>query len=150
MSVVVPITRREFVQRPSVVLVPLPPRAAADPMLVQAAHALDIDAGAVEWGRGLTLIAPLIAEDGRMVTVHARSDGAVQVAELALFAPGSELSAVARLLVGQGAAPLSLRLRVLRSERVAAVQRLRDGRVQGVLAELRLLSYSPSNSAVVR
>lgn len=140
MSVIVPITRREFVQRPSVALVPLPPRAAADPVLVQAAQALGIDAGAVEWGRGLTLIAPLTAEDGRMVMVHARSDGTAQLVELTLFAPGSELSAMTRLLVGEGAAPLSLRLRVLRSQQVAAVQRLRDGRLQGVLAEVRLLS----------
>lgn len=139
MSIIVPITRHDFVLRPSVALVPLPPQAAADPVVAQAAWALGIDAGAVEWGGGVTLVSSLTAEDGRMVSVHARADAGGAISGMVLFAPGREDVASARFLVAEVPTPLSLRLRVLRAQVVAAVLRHRDGRLSGVLAEIRVM-----------
>lgn len=143
MSVIVPITRRDFVLRPSVALVPLPARMAADPVVTEAAWALGIDAGVVEWGGGITLMTPLTAGAGRVVSVHARAElpaAGTPVRDLLLFAPGRGQAASARFLLGEGLAPVSLRLRVLRSQVMAAVVCHRDGRLRGVIAEVRVLT----------
>lgn len=61
MSVIVPITRRDFVRRPSLALVPLSAKASAEPLFTQAAVWAGIDPDVVTWGRGLMLMAPLTA-----------------------------------------------------------------------------------------
>lgn len=142
MSVIVPITRRDFVRRPSLALVPLPSSSCGDPLFVQAAAGAGIDPDAVAWGRGMMLVAPLTAEFGRELTVHARLDGNRDEGErlVTLFAPGNIVPPVTvRFGPGEGAVPVSLTFRLLRSQVVAAVVRRDGGPALGVAAELRLL-----------
>lgn len=142
MSVIVPITRRDYVRRSSLALVPLPPQSCVGPLFTQAAARAGIDPDAVAWGRGLMLVAPLTAEFGREVAVHARLDSIGDEGErlVTLFAPGNIVPPViTRFGPGEGAVPVSLSFRLLRSQVVAALVRHADGRHQGVIAELRLL-----------
>lgn len=142
MSIIVPITRREYVRRPSLVLVPLPAARALEPRFAQAAGGRGIDCTAVEWGRGIMLVAPLSAERGREVTVHARLEDLNAAGErrLTLFAPGSDVPVQdARFGTGEGAMSVGLTLRLHRTLVVAAVACHADGRLQGVIAEMRLI-----------
>ena len=128
MSVIVPFNRRDFVLRPSVSLLPLPARAAAEPSLAVAARGLGVDMAEVQWSGGITLVAGLAGE-GLVVTIRARPDVPEQVERLVLLggAQGAE-----------GDREASLRLRVPRAQMVAAIARHSDGRLTGALAELRV------------
>lgn len=128
MTVIVPITRRDFVLRPSVSLLPLPARAAAEPSLASAGRELGIDVAAVQWTGGITLVAGLAGE-GLFVTVRARPDVPEQVERLALLGGGQGT---------EDDREASLRLRVPRSQVVAAIARHADGRLTGALAEVRV------------
>lgn len=142
MSVIVPITRWDHVRRPSLALVPLPVRSTREPLFVQAARQAGIDPDAVVWGRGLMLVAPLTAEFGREVVLHARLDDGAAGDErvVTLFAPGNIVPPRrVRFGAGEGAVTVSLTFRLLRAQMVAAVVRHADGRPEGVVAELRLL-----------
>ncbi len=142
MSVIVPITRRDFVRRPSLALVPLPVRSSREPLFAQAAARAGIDPDAVTWGRGLMLVAPLTAEFGREVVVHARLDDGMAGDErvVTLFAPGNIVPPRrVRFGAGEGAVAVSLTFRLLRAQMVAAVVRRDGGPALGVAAELRLL-----------
>lgn len=143
MSVIVPFNRRDYVLRPSVSLLPLPARAANEPVMALAARELGIDVGRVRWGGGITLVTPLIAADGLIVTVQARADSPMNEADyvesLSVFAPGSPRVHVASGQFAPGSrAEVPLRLRVPRSQIVAAVARHGDGRLSGIVAELRV------------
>lgn len=133
-----PVSRRHFLLGLSVALVPLPARA-ADPALTQAIRALGIDPGAVRWGTGISLTAPLIADDGSVVPVQARADGD-NVATLHLIAPGNPKGHVASARFGPaaGRAELGLRIRLAKSQTIAAIARHIDGRLVGALAEVRV------------
>lgn len=142
MSVIVPITRRDYVRRSSLALVPLPPQSSFAPLFTQAAARAGIDPDAVTWGRGVMLVAPLTAEFGREIAVHARLDNSKDEGErlVTLFAPGNIAPPVTvRFGSGEGAVPVSLTFRLLRSQVVAAVVRRDGGPALGVTAELRLL-----------
>lgn len=143
MSVIIPFNRRDYLLRPSVSLSPLPARAATEPLLALAARELGIDVGRVRWSGGIILVTPLTAADGLIVTVRACADSprdtADYVESLSVFAPGSPRVHVASGQFGAGdRAEVPLRLRVPRSHMVAAVARHCDGRLTGVIAELRV------------
>jgi hypothetical protein len=141
MSVIVPISRREYVQRPSVSLFPLPAQAADAPILAQAAREAGIDPAAVEWGGGITLVAPLSTGAGLSATVHARPDTPDDISALYLFAPGIPRAHVASGQFAPGQkAEVPLHLRGASAYSIGAVARHRDGRLSGVLAELQVIS----------
>ncbi len=142
MSVIIPITRRDFVLRPSMALVPLPPRLLADPMFIAAAGAWGIDADRAEWG-GITLVAGLGGEDGRSMSVSARIDDVPpsHIRDLALFVVGCPGTAVSmRFQVGEGGTPLHLRVPLRASQPVAAVLRQDGSRPRAVAADLRRIN----------
>lgn len=131
MSVIVPFNRRDFVLRPSVSVVPLPPRAAAEPALAVAAREMGVELGAVSWSGGITLVAA--AGVGLSVTVQARADAAEQAERVVLLSPAASAASEPN-----EPARVALDLRVPRAQLVAAIARYRDGRLVGVLAELRM------------
>lgn len=128
MSVIVPFNRRDFVLRPSVSLLPLPARAAAEPVLAVTAREIRVDVAQVQWTGGITLVAGLAGE-GLFVTVRARPDAPEQVARLVLLG-GAQAA--------EGDGEVSLRVRVPRALMVAAIAHHADGRLTGALAELRM------------
>ncbi len=139
MSVIIPITRRQFVMRPSVALVPLPPPLLRDPAFVAAAGALGVDVDQAEWG-GITLVAGMGGEDGRSMSVSARIDDVPpsHIRDLTLFAmDGSGMAVSMRFQVGEGGTPLHLRLPLRASQPVAAVLRQDTRRPRAVAADLR-------------
>ncbi len=133
-----PVTRRRFLLGLGVALVPLP-SLAVEPALAQFIRSLGIDPGAVRWGAGIILTAPLIADDGSVVPVQARADGHT-VGTLHLFAPGNPKGHVASAVFGPaaGRAELGLRIRLAKSQTIAAIARHTDGRLVGALAEVRV------------
>lgn len=131
MSVIVPFNRRDFVLRPSVSVLPLPPRAAAEPALAVTARELGLDLGAVSWSGGITLVAA--AGAGLLVTVQARADIPEQVEQVVLLSPTT--SAIS---TPEEPGRVTLDLRIPRSQIIAAIARHRDGRLVGALAELRM------------
>lgn len=128
MSVIVPFNRRDFVLRPSVSLLPLPARAAAEPALAAAARETGVDLAQVEWSGGITLVAG-VAGAGPFVTVRARPDAPDQIRRLLLLA-GAQAA--------EGARDVLLSLRVPRAQIVAAIAEGADGRLTGALAEIRV------------
>lgn len=128
MSVIIPFNRRDFVLRPSVSLLPLPARAAAEPALAVAARETGMDLAHVQWSGGITLVAGLTGE-GLFVTLRARPDVPDQVERLVLLG-GAQ--------VAEGEREATMRLRVQRAQLVAAIARHWDGRLTGALAELRM------------
>lgn len=140
-----PLGRRIFLAGAAIALLPLPPaRAAADPAVGRALSALGLDPAGVRWGGGIALTAPLIADDGAVVPVQARVDSPMSAADrvsaLHLFAPANPKAHVATAAFGPaaGRAELSLRIRLAKSQVVAAVARHADGRLVGALAEVRV------------
>jgi sulfur-oxidizing protein SoxY len=139
-----PVTRRQVLLGLSAMLAPLPSWAAAEPALAQALRSVGIDPGAVRWGAGLSLTAPLIADDGSVVPVQARAESPMNAADhvtaLHLFAPGNPKGHAASAQFGPaaGRAELGLRIRLAKSQIVAAIARHSDGRLVGALAEVRV------------
>lgn len=131
MSVIVPFNRRDFVLRPGISVLPLPPRAAAEPALAVAAREAGVDVAAVSWTGGITLMAA--AGDALFVTVQARADAPEQVERMVLLSPATSA-------ISEAGEPgrVSLELRIPRAQMVAAIARHRDGRLVGALAELRM------------
>ena len=129
MSVIIPFNRRDFVLRPSVSLLPLPARAAAEPSLAVAAREMGVEFAHVHWAGDITLVASLAAGEGLAVTLRARPDVPEQVERMVLLG-GAQAA--------EGVREAALSLRVPRSQLVAAIARHTDGRMTGALAELRI------------
>lgn len=123
-------------------LLPLVGQAAAavEGPLAEALRGAGIAPDAVVWSPLVTLTAPAIADDGAAVpvTVGLGEDG--QIVRLSLFAPANRRQLLTTI------EPLSdlvrpiwrLRVRLSKSQTIAAVAQLRDGRVVGALAEVRV------------
>ncbi|WP_170834601.1 thiosulfate oxidation carrier protein SoxY [Magnetospirillum fulvum] len=124
-------------------LFPLAAKAAAvavDGPLAEALRGAGIVPEAVVWSPLVTLTAPAIADDGAAVPVTVGLGAESEVTRLHLFAPAN------RRQVLTSVEPLSdlvrpvwrLRVRLSKSQTIAAVAQLRDGRVVGAMAEVRV------------
>lgn len=134
-----PVTRRHFLLGLTVALAPLPSLAAEEPALAQAIRSIGLDPGVVRWGAGIVLSAPLIADDGSVVPIQARAESDT-VSALHLFTPANPRGHVASAMFGPaaGRAELGLRIRLAKSQTIAAIARHTDGRLVGALAEVRV------------
>jgi len=110
--------------------------------LAAALRALGIAPEAVRWGEGFTLTAPAIAEDGMAVPVTLRlaEAPAAPVQAIHLFAPANRRALVASFTPGEaaGRTETSLRIRLAKTQTVAAVARRADGSVTGASAEIQV------------
>jgi sulfur-oxidizing protein SoxY len=137
-----PLARRHLLA--GTALLPLARCAAArvvvEPALAQALAGLGLAADKVVWASPLQLTAPAVAEDGAAVQVALRLPLSLPVAQLHLFAPGNRRALVATLTPGAELAwpEWTLRIRMARTQTLAAVAQLADGRVLGAQAEVRI------------
>ncbi|MFD2235258.1 thiosulfate oxidation carrier protein SoxY [Phaeospirillum tilakii] len=110
------------------------------PALAEALRALGLEAERVAWSSELVLTAPELAEDGAAVPVSLLLPEGTRPVELHLFAPGNRKAWLASFTpLSELARPeWRLRIRVGRSQTLAAVARLADGRLLGATAEVRI------------
>jgi len=115
------------------------PAVAVEGPLAAALRDLGIAAEAVRWGEGITLTAPLIAEDGAAVPVAIRL-GAAAVRVVHLLAPANRRVLVASITPGEAAGrfEFGLRIRLAKTQGVTAVAEQADGRVVGAVAEVQV------------
>ncbi|MEO0036463.1 MAG: Sulfur oxidation protein SoxY, partial [Pseudomonadota bacterium] len=110
------------------------------PALPEALRDLGLAAERVAWSSDLVLAAPGLAEDGAAVPVSLLLPEGARPVEIHLFAPGNRKAWLASFTPSSELVrpEWRLRIRVGRSQTLAAVARLADGRLIGATAEVQL------------
>lgn len=114
--------------------------AAIDPALAEALKSASLVPDTVQWSSGVTMTAPAIADDAAAVPVSVRLETAMEVRAVYLFAPGNRRALVASLIPvsDQVSQDWTLRIRLAKTQSVAVVARLADGRLLGARSEVKV------------
>ncbi len=134
--------RRSFLL--GLMLAPILPELAAaatvDGPLVMALNELGIAPQTIRWDDGITLIAPVTAEDAGAVPVTVQVTDAAAVQTIHLLAPDNRRALIASMTPGvaAGRVAVTLRIRLAKTQRVTVVARRTDGLVIGAASEIQV------------